>query len=202
MYTATCLLDTGSNINFVRPMYFPSQWTSRNKREKGLNFAQQPKNQPTKKVIHLHFCLNDLWSRVWCGINHSFAIDIPFGTSFIYRIIEGIYPTDRILVSWHSHLVEIPPATQRDQNTSTSTSHVAAFLREPPNEDETSSQPICIAWQTVLKPHSKPCVLVTTTNPGINTVAHRIFKRTRQKAFAAQVVTHALSSQLFPVLVA
>lgn len=58
-----------------------------------------------------------------------------------------------------------------------------------------------MALQTVPKPHTEHCVVVTTTAFDINAVESRMFKETRQMAFAAHDVIDALPLQPFHVIV-
>lgn len=119
---------------------------------------------------------------------------------FINRLIHEIVPTDREVVPWHSHLVSVLAAPQRDRNVCASPSNVSATLSIRFNNDKDNLHPTCKACQTVPKPHSKYCVFVTTTASAINTIKPRLFERTSHMTSAAHSVLDFLPPQPFHIL--
>lgn len=139
MCTATCLLETGAGIILVNLTLLPPQWTTRIKRKKVLlphTATQEPLRMG--ETILLHVRLRKLCVKVWCSIVHNLAVDMLTGTSFIDRFIREIFQAERKFVPLHSHPEAIFSATQRDQHICKSSSHVAAPLGKPSNDDEDS----------------------------------------------------------------
>lgn len=170
MRLATNLLDTGAASRLVNRTLFPSQWTSRIKHVK-MPHLRTATQEPLymEGTILLHVSLNDLRVRLWSGIVLILAVDMLLGTSFIYRFAHRIFLANRRVALWHSHLIAILAATQCNQATRTSASHLPAPIGKPSIDYEASSHPVCIPRQTVLKPHSEQHVLLTTTAFAIDT---------------------------------
>lgn len=104
------------------------------------------------------------------GFVRNLAVNMILGTSFTSRILRGIFPVKRKVVSCHSHLDEILLATQRDLHSRTSTLPVAAPLGKPSTNDKAKTHQIRIAQQTLLKLQNKHTGMVTTTASEISTV--------------------------------
>lgn len=153
---------------------------------------------PTLLLGHLE----NLCVRVWFGLIINFAVDMILRNSFFtIRFKWEISSTDRKVVPCHSHSVAIQSATHNNQHTRISTSHVPAPLGKSSSDEVANTHSICLAWQTLLKPHSQHRELVTTTAFGTNTVETRIFIETLQKTPAAQGVIKILLLKPFHIFV-
>lgn len=69
-------------------------------------------------IMHLYVRMGDLRVRSWFGVVENLVIDVLLGTSFMYRCIRRIFPSEQKIVSLHSRpLANI--STQRIVNTIT-----------------------------------------------------------------------------------
>lgn len=91
--------------------------------------------------------------------------------------IQRIFPVGSKVVLWHFLSIAVFSATQHDLHNCPSTLRVAAPLVQPSNDEEAGTYPIRIALQTLLKPHCKFRVLVTTTVSDIDPFESGIHKK-------------------------
>lgn len=153
-------------------------------------------------TILLHIRLSDLEARVWFGAVHKLAVHMLHDTTLTDRVIGGDFPAKCETIPWHSYLLVLLNAIQRNQHIRTITSNVAAPLEKPSGDNEVKSHSVRIAGQTILKPHGKLCVLLTIAASDINNVDPRVFWRTRKMPFVARSVIEDLPEQLLHILVA
>lgn len=108
MLIPQCLLNTGAGLNLVNRTLIPKTWAHRIQRE-SLPKLQTATEQPlhVKEKILLHVRFEYLCVEAWFGIVFNLAVDIFISTSFIDKLIRGIFPSKRKVVSWHSDSVAI-----------------------------------------------------------------------------------------------
>lgn len=165
--------------------FFIDKWPTTWNTEKRIIFALRHKNYSAGKEL-----LSSTYVLVTFAFEYGLTSSIisqsiwHLATFIIDYSIHGIFPAERIRVPWHSFTVAIVSATQHDQHICTSTSHEAAALEKPSNDNEAISQQHFIAAQTVFQQHGKHFDEMTTIATGINTIETKIFGLMRQLTIA------------------
>lgn len=108
MRVTLILLNTGARLSLVDKTFIPQTWKHLIQWESFPRLwtaTKQLLHVEGKVLLHVHF--GSFWTRVWYGAVPNLSVDLLRGTTFIGRLIHGIFPPKRKFVLRHSHPVVI-----------------------------------------------------------------------------------------------
>lgn len=93
----------GACPSLIRLSFIPAQWRTKI-RCRNLPRLRTAPWYATKvvEIIPLHICIGDLCPRIWFGVVNTLALNVLLGTTYINKLIEGIFLMRRWVVPIHS----------------------------------------------------------------------------------------------------
>lgn len=158
---------------------------------------------PLDRLIHFHLRLGELSTHIWFSVALNLAVDTLLGTSFTYRFIRGIFPSERKVALWHSQPVTIIAhlRTPKDTCIPNNIRHSTAQAGDQNVYHDARYDVVRVAQQIVLQPNITCHVLVRAKPHHLHTIEPKALPTSRLHTLAARQVVNISPNQPFQIFV-